>query len=66
MTVVILGCGYTGRRVATNLLGRGVDVLTTSRRELDVSKPFTLDFVPAGAAVLISIPTLPEGDATPR
>jgi nucleoside-diphosphate-sugar epimerase len=31
LQVVILGCGYTGRRVAARLLGRGIPVLATTR-----------------------------------
>jgi nucleoside-diphosphate-sugar epimerase len=31
MDVLILGCGFTGRRVAQRLLARGIDVIATSR-----------------------------------
>lgn len=55
--VLILGCGYTGRRVARRFLGRGIPVLATTRNpekleevaalggvvlHLDVLKPETL------------------------
>lgn len=71
---VILGCGYTGVRVARRLLARGLPVLATSRRpreldlpgaellRLDLDDPATLDELrarfPAGARVLHSIPLL--------
>lgn len=45
--VVILGCGYTGRRVAERLLGRGISVLCTTR---DPSK--LEDLARRGAAVV--------------
>lgn len=75
MTVVILGCGYTGERVARRMLERGAHVICTSRDatrlshlhgvqlvSLDVSKPFTLDFVPADSLVLHSIPPVENED----
>lgn len=46
------------------LSGRGHSVLTTDSRTLDISKPYNLDFIPTGASVLISIPTLQDGDRT--
>ena len=67
MTVAILGCGYTGRRLAARLEQRGVTVLRTTRTgfiPLDVTKPFDLSFIPAGAVVAVSIPTT-RPDGTP-
>jgi nucleoside-diphosphate-sugar epimerase len=68
-TVVILGCGYTGARVARRMLDRGHRVICTSRDVknldglpgiqavgVDVSEPFSLDFVPEDSLVLHSIP----------
>lgn len=66
--VVILGCGYTGRRVAVRLVRRGVPVVATTRNPalLDISGVQTvafeaaaapdLSFVPEGARVLYSMP----------
>lgn len=75
---VILGCGYTGVRVARRLLARGLPVLATSRQpervdlpgaellRLDLDDPATLDDLrarcPAGARVLHSIPLLRGAD----
>lgn len=76
-TIVIFGCGYTGRRVAKLLLARGHRVIATTRSapalcipglqvvELDVTSPADLAFVPAGARVLYSIPPV-GSDATKR
>jgi nucleoside-diphosphate-sugar epimerase len=77
MDVVILGCGYTGQRLAERLSSRGARVICTNRnpeklraasgvevRELDVAKPFTLDFVPKGSLVLHSIPPVEKDDPT--
>jgi nucleoside-diphosphate-sugar epimerase len=65
---VIFGCGYTGRRVAERLLGRGDRVLATTRHPIeiqgaevlrfDAAPDAALDFVPDGARVLYSIPAL--------
>ena len=73
--VVILGCGYTGERVARGFLKRGFRVIGTSRhpdrlheieglepRYLDVTNHFSLDFVPHGALVLHSIPPIENDD----
>jgi nucleoside-diphosphate-sugar epimerase len=69
MTVVILGCGYTGRHVARRLATRGIDVIATSRdpetlsdlavhvERFDTTSPTDLSFVPREAAILYSIPT---------
>lgn len=75
MNVVILGCGYTGQRVAYLLSAQGANVICASRApeqldvpeeatrvRLDVSRPFSLDFVPQGSFVLHSIPPLAEDD----
>jgi nucleoside-diphosphate-sugar epimerase len=68
MTVVILGCGYTGRRVASRLAASGVDVIATTRDPkrltglrvrpviLDVISEFDLSFIPPKSVVLYSIP----------
>lgn len=45
--VVILGCGYTGRRVAERLLARGAAVLCTTRNPLKLR-----DLAARGAAVV--------------
>ena len=74
---VILGCGYTGLRVAQRLLAQGLEVIATSRspslqvtgalvQRLDVSQPFNLQFVPFHSTVLLSVPSLPAGDPTPE
>jgi len=68
VTVLILGCGFTGRRVAARLLARGFTVLATSRAPgdiaLDVLDPTSLaalrPLVPPGALVLHSIPAVAE------
>lgn len=76
--IVILGCGYTGRRVAKLLAERGHEVLATSRHpneiqlagvhavRLDASEPGTLrelgGKIAAGARVLHSVPAIREGD----
>lgn len=70
----LLGCGYTGERVARRLLARGLPVLATSRRperlslpgarllRVDLDDPSTLDdlrrALPAGVRVLHSVPLL--------
>ena len=74
MTVAILGCGYTGERVARRMLQRGARVFGTSRHpdrlrsipglevvHLDVSEPYSMNFIPPGALVLHSIPPV-EGE----
>ena len=70
MTTVILGCGYTGRRIASQLAARGIDVIATARDPerlsglpvqpvaLDLTGTFDLSFVPLGSSVLYSIPTV--------
>jgi len=66
-SVVVLGCGYTGRRVAARLASRGFRVIATSRHGDNVhfdtsAPPFDMSFVPEGARVLYSIPTLEAAD----
>jgi nucleoside-diphosphate-sugar epimerase len=71
MAFVILGCGYTGVRVAERLLRRGGRVLATTRSpgrlsqiaaagaeviEWDAAHSSGLEFIPEGAAILYSIP----------
>ena len=73
---LIVGCGYTGRRVATSLLQRGWSVTATSRSpqnlgevaalgarivRFDVSSGATVGASAAGRSVLISVPTLKVG-----
>lgn len=79
--VAILGCGYSGRRVARRLLARRIAVIATTRpppalddlralgaqvERLDFPEPDSRELlrriIPAGALVLISIPTLRRGD----
>lgn len=69
-SVVVIGCGYTGSRVAVRLADRGISVIATSRHgqqiHFDTSeKPLNLSFVPEGARVLYSVPTLDTDDPTP-
>jgi nucleoside-diphosphate-sugar epimerase len=68
----LLGCGYTGERVARRLLARGLPVLATSRQperlrlpgarllRVDLNDPVTLEdlreALPAGVRVLHSVP----------
>lgn len=65
--VLILGCGYTGRRVARRLIAAGRRVLATSRsgqldipgveaRTLDLPGPIDFSGIPDGVLVLHSIP----------
>ncbi|MEJ7605734.1 MAG: NAD(P)H-binding protein [Bryobacteraceae bacterium] len=71
MTVAILGCGYTGTRVAERLLARGVEVIATSRRPetltqlsakgarvigLDVDQSADTSLITNGVSILYSIP----------
>lgn len=71
MTVAILGCGYTGRRLVDRLAARGVEVIATSRRErpgtvrLDITEPFDLGFLPPRSRVVVSIPVT-DLEATSR
>ncbi len=72
--VVILGCGYTGRRVATRLRARAIPILATTRHNaaentyiFDASAtPHDLTFIPEGARILYSIPTLEANDPSPE
>ena len=79
MNVVILGCGYTGERVARRFLNRGASVTVTTRhparllhleqrgavvRTLDLTEPRPVE-MPPGSLVLHSIPPLPASDPTP-
>lgn len=74
---LIVGCGFTGRRVAATLLGQGHSVAATTRRpaeppqgvraiEWDAAAPDAADRLhdqaPPGAAVLWSLPTLRTDD----
>ena len=67
---LILGCGFTGQRVARQLIGRGVEVLCTNRTgnpavhgavtlRLDVNDPVTIanwrEALVPGLLVLYSI-----------
>lgn len=52
--VLILGCGYTGRRVARRLLDRGVRVLATTRH------PEKLEEIAARGAVILRLDVLEE------
>jgi nucleoside-diphosphate-sugar epimerase len=74
-TVLILGCGYTGRRVAERLVQDGRRVIATTRsgavdvhgvecRPLDLPHSGELGDVPEGVLVLHSIPVI-EGPADP-
>ncbi|MEI9812335.1 MAG: NAD(P)-binding domain-containing protein [Acidobacteriota bacterium] len=67
MTVVILGCGFTGKRVAQRMLNRGARVIATSRNPKKIAplgvEAVRVEDVPQvlepGCLVLHSIP--PEG-----
>jgi nucleoside-diphosphate-sugar epimerase len=56
LEVVILGCGYTGQRVAQRFAGRGATVTAPTRAEL----AGTIE-IPRGALVLHSIPEVESG-----
>jgi nucleoside-diphosphate-sugar epimerase len=60
---LILGCGFTGGRVAQRLLARGCMVRSTTRDSLNLETPGALSTLTAmvtpGVRVLHSIPTLP-------
>jgi nucleoside-diphosphate-sugar epimerase len=62
---LILGCGFTGRRVAERLLSHGYAVRGTTRSTLNLESPGALstlrDLVTPGIRVLHSIPTLAGG-----
>lgn len=74
-TVVILGCGYTGQRVARQLVAQGVRVIGAARHafalpgvefvRFDAAAAQDLSFVPAGARLLYSIPAL-DPDPAPE
>lgn len=77
---LILGCGYTGRRVAVRLAARGMRVIATARQpaalhlhgvealRVDLDEPATLAVLsrslPDGSAILHSVPLL-EDDSDP-
>ena len=78
--ILILGCGYTGRRVANLFIARGVPVFATSRDAgnledlarkgasaiaLDALMPVGLRQLPEGLRVLHSIPPVDSVDLTP-
>ena len=65
MNVVILGCGYTGERVAKRLAARGIQTLATHRASFDVTKPPLRLEIPEGARVLHSIPLVEGKRPTP-
>lgn len=61
--VLILGCGYTGRRVAAKLVGRGATVFATTRRRQGLPGVVFVDnlkSVPEGALVLWSVPPVDD------
>ncbi len=76
--ILVLGCGFTGMRVARSFLARGACVTVTTRHpeklaalgaagacvlSLDASRPESLrDAVRSGVRVLHSIPSVGEGD----
>ena len=75
--VLILGCGYTGFRVARRLLAAGHRVIATTRNksrldalgadvvEYDVRRHLSIR-IPPGVRVLHSIPVVDGTDSTPR
>ena len=54
--VAILGCGYTGSRVADLMRARGADVVATNTAAFDVTSPSARIELPEGVTVLHSIP----------
>ena len=75
MTVAILGCGYTGKRVALSMLAAGHRVICTSRNperlpgldgaeliRFDATSEPTLSFLPEGSHVVYSIPPVEGSD----
>lgn len=58
MTVVILGCGYTGRALARRLKARGIEAIGTTRATFDALRDRDLSFIPDGTRLIYSIPTL--------
>jgi len=62
---LVLGCGFTGSRVAERLRRRGVRVCCTHRADVDVLEPDyagkLLERAAPGCLVLHSIPTMPGG-----
>src|SRR5260370_26776422 len=60
--VLIVGCGFTGSRVAERLRGRGIRVTGTHRAQIDFTKPGSdgqlRKLVTRGCLILHSIPTL--------
>ena len=63
--VIILGCGFTGSRVATLLARRGFPVTGIRRRDIDFTQADAAgalrDILTPGCLVLHSIPSLPSG-----
>ena len=63
-SILILGCGYTGSRVAALLRAKGHDVLPIRRAQIDFNLPSSVpdlaDIAPANCIVLHSIPSLPD------
>ncbi len=61
---VILGAGYTGSRVATNLRAAGHQVLALRSADLDFTLPHSPQklaaLLPAGCTLLHSVPSLPD------
>ncbi len=75
-TILILGCGYTGSRVAKLLTASGHRVIATTRsgrlpvagvevRRLDLPGPIDFSGLPDGVLVLHSIPTIDTVEYTP-
>lgn len=62
-SILILGCGYTGSRVAALLRAKGHEVLPIRRAQIDFTLPSSVpdlaDIAPANCIVLHSIPSLP-------
>lgn len=63
-TIVILGAGYTGSRVAARLRQVGREVIALRSRDLDFTDTFAVQtlraLLPDGCAVLHSVPSLPH------
>lgn len=61
--ILILGCGYTGSRVASILRANGHEVLALRSAQIDFTRPEAFEqlssFAPPNSLVLHSIPSLP-------
>lgn len=63
--VIILGCGFTGSRVARRLSKHGLRIVTIRRSDIDFTQPGSVEALRSiavpGCCVLHSVPSLPDG-----